>query len=263
MVGLEVPEIAPGTACPFCKTPMVEYGTAEVLGKYEARYARCASCGYIGVTNPHWLEESYADSSITKSDLGLLWRNQSVATYLDVAFRYWLKPKTIIDIGGGNGVLVRMLRDRGHQAFYADPYPNNLFAAGFEADPDASFSVSVAIEVIEHSLDPYVFLASMLQRAPVAIVGTELASVEPPALNEWWYFGLEHGQHIAFSTTASFQRAATRLGVSYQVWGGLHFFVSPEFRLPRAFRLLNHPKVVAVLAEATRGPSLLLSDSNR
>ncbi len=242
---------------------MVEFGTAQVLGKYDAHYVRCPQCGYIKVTNPHWLAESYADSSITKSDLGLLWRNETVATHLDVAFRFWLKPAKVIDVGGGNGVLVRMLRDRGHDAFYSDPYPNNLFAAGFEADETTRFDASVAIEVIEHSLDPFAFLKQMLAYGPVAIVGTELAPFEPPSLTDWWYFGLEHGQHIAFSTTESFQRAARLLNVDYFMWGGLHFFVTPPRHQPRLFRLLRHPKLVAAVADLTRSRSLLLADSGR
>jgi len=108
-----------------------------------------------------------------------------------------------LDFAGGYGVLTRLMRDRGFDFYWQDPYCKNVFARGFEWENikgETSSGGVTAFEVLEHVPDPLGFVRSALEQARTSnlIFSTLLYEGEPPAPEKWWYYALETGQHISF-----------------------------------------------------------------
>lgn len=205
--------------CKVCRGTSLSFGNAHVLGKYLVQYFRCSHCGFIQTEEPYWLGEAYSDA-ISKTDLGLVGRNVSLAGLVKLLivgmFDYRGK---FLDYGGGYGMFVRLLRDAGLDFYLYDQYCPNLFAKGFalegaEAAVDASFELVTAFEVFEHLVDPMSDIEQMRQYAPSILFTTTLVPTPPPAPGKWWYYGLEHGQHVALYSYETLAFIAERLGVS-------------------------------------------------
>ena len=140
--------------CLICASSSKPFGKVQVLRKYEVAYFRCGDCGFIQTESPHWLPEAYSDA-IAKQDVGIMGRNQLntlvTSSLLALSFP---SVRQAVDFGGGHGVFVRMMRDRGYDFFWRDLYAANTFARGFEYDPDAHYDFLTAFEVLEHFTDP-------------------------------------------------------------------------------------------------------------
>ena len=123
-------------------------------------------------------------------------------------------------------MLTRLMRDKGFDFYWSDKHATNLFAQGFEHKDGATYDGVTAIEVLEHTEDPMVFLSSLSQLSPsrTVIFTTELCASPPPSPEEWWYYGLSTGQHIAFFQERTLEAISARLGVRYMRAGALHVF---------------------------------------
>lgn len=189
----------------------------------------CTVCGFLQIKDPHWLEEAYS-SAIAASDTGLVMRNLAYAERL-AAFIYFVLPGHgeghYLDVAGGYGLLVRLMRDYGFDFYWSDKYCSNLFSRGFEFDTDKGpFSAITAIEVMEHTPDPYGFIKDALSSAScdTFIFSTELYKGSPPGPDDWWYYSLKHGQHISFFREDTLEILSERLGLKYYSLAGLHVF---------------------------------------
>lgn len=98
----------------------------------------------------------------------------------------------------GYGILVRLLRDRGIDAMWSDPYCKNLLAVGFEHTAEKANLVT-AFEAFEHFVEPLLEAEKLFAIAPNLLISTTLIATAASAPNEWWYHGLDHGQHISYS----------------------------------------------------------------
>lgn len=201
-----------------------------VLRKYDVGYYECGRCRLIQTEDPYWLEEAYA-RPINAEDTGLLVRNTTFADRVSVLLFSLLGPQgRYLDYAGGYGVFTRMMRDKGFDYCWTDRYTQNLLAKGFEHKPDERIDALTAFEVLEHFVNPVDELRKMSAISDVLIVSTELAPERTPAAGEWWYYGHEHGQHIAFFRQSSLQELAKRLGL--RCWSNgrnLHLLAKGEF----------------------------------
>jgi hypothetical protein len=205
--------------CKICGAKSAELGTAVVLSKHRVQYFRCDHCGFIQTEQPYWLEEAYSEA-ITKTDIGLVGRNVSLAglSKLLIAGTFDNRGK-FLDYGGGYGMFVRLMRDAGLDFYLYDQYCPNLFAKGFavesaDAFVNESFELVTAFEVFEHLVDPMRDIERMRQFSPSILFTTTLVPTPPPPLGQWWYYGLEHGQHVALYSYETLTFIAERLGVS-------------------------------------------------
>ncbi len=199
--------------CRLCDAPMQPFGELQVLGKYTAHYRRCRTCGYVCVEDPFWLEEAYA-APAPSIDTGRVTRNIKLADRVGPLIDlYWPRARRFLDYGGGDGLFVRLMRDRGYDFRWHDPYSAPVFAGVPRAEMDESHDVATAFEVFEHAPDPVAFASGLLARAPVLIFSTELLPETGGRPGEWHYYAPEGGQHISFLTRAGLDALARRLGL--------------------------------------------------
>jgi hypothetical protein len=151
----------------------------------------------VQTEKPTWLEEAYK-SPINLSDTGIMKRNLLNKTNVLIALTMLgCRSGKVVDFAGGYGLLVRTLRDIGIDAYWNDPFTSNLVAKGFEYSGEKGNLVT-AFEAFEHFENPIKEIQSIFQIAPNLLFSTEIIPNIPPKADEWWYYGLEHGQHIGF-----------------------------------------------------------------
>lgn len=182
--------------------------SAKILGKYDAVYFRCVSCGFIQTEAPHWLPESYA-SAINEIDLGPVNRAITTSKLIEgLVLSSFDKSAKFVDYGAGYGVLVRLMRDRGFDFYWHDLYCENLFAKHFVAKLGEKFELLTAFEVFEHLVDPLAEIKSMLGYSDNILFSTLLVPPGAKTADDWWYFAPEHGQHVAFYTVDALEFVA-------------------------------------------------------
>ena len=187
-------------------------------------YFECYACGYVQTEHPSWLDKAYS-SAINNCDTGIMARNQSnvglILATLSVLNQY---DATVVDCAGGYGILVRLMRDLGVEALWSDPYCQNLLAVGFEYTSEKADLVT-AFEAFEHFVDPLLEAEKLFAIAPNVLISTSLIDTPTPLPQDWWYYGLDHGQHIGFFRVKTLQFIAKRFGKFLTTDGvGCHLF---------------------------------------
>jgi hypothetical protein len=203
--------------CRICDSKVEIAFTNKVLNKYDAKFYKCHNCGFIFSENPFWLDEAYSNP-INLSDTGLLERNVYFSEILSVLIYFeFNKEGVFLDYAGGYGVFTRLMRDIGYDFYWNDPYTSNLFSRGFEAEinKNIKFELITAFEVFEHLNDPKLELMKMLELSETVIFSTELIPEKIPDPKKWWYYGFEHGQHIAFYSSNTFEHLANKFDLNY------------------------------------------------
>ena len=221
-----------------------------------------AACGFIQTEPPFWLAESYK-SPMTSYDLGGISR-PTLNSVLTKAVINWFFDAggRFLDFGGGYGVFTRWMRDEGYDFFHYDQHCPNLFAPGHDADISGSvrYELVTAFEVFEHIAEPAKTVARVLSISDSVLFSTELLPVPAPPITDWWYYGPEHGQHIAFFTRVALQQLAARFSANYYTDGGIIHLISRRHISERIFRLVLHPKVRALVNRFYRRKTLLWED---
>ncbi|HEY9112538.1 MAG TPA: methyltransferase domain-containing protein [Rhodanobacteraceae bacterium] len=239
--------------CKLCGGATEPFGELVVLGRHHAHYRRCRNCGYVAVEDPHWLAEAYADHAIAALDTGIVMRNLWLADAVDALLRWrFRKVRTALDWGGGTGLFVRLMRDRGHDFRWSDPHCGNLLALGFEADANAASDLITCFEVAEHLTDPRPVFEQLVARAPILIFSTELLPERNNRPGEWHYYAPETGQHVGFFTRASLQALAEKLGRHFATDGRMLHAFTTEPLDPRWLRIVAKQRRARRLLKLTR-----------
>lgn len=253
-----------GPDCPVCAAAMAPRFDAVVLGRHRVRFDHCAACGLVRSEPPWWLAEAYGQA-ISATDCGLVARNLEIARLLSILFSFRLPAHgQVLDHAGGSGLLVRMLRDAGFDAWWEDRYADNLHARGFAASPGRYHAVTM-FEVLEHLSDPYAHLASIVaERDPeMIVISTTTYGGEPPAPGTWDYYAFETGQHISFYQERTLARLAARLGYGFERLGMIRVLGRCR-QVPGWMRILADRRIHRRLDWLVpRRPSLLPGDHAR
>ncbi|WP_143727249.1 class I SAM-dependent methyltransferase, partial [Methanoculleus chikugoensis] len=195
------------------------------LNKYNVQYFQCPDCEYICTDDPHWLQEAYINP-INCTDTGILLRNIYDAKITScILYCFFSKDANCLDYGGGYGILTRLMRDIGFNYYWHDPNTQNMFARGFEYPQyDAEIDVVTSFESFEHFVRPLDDIANIFAISHNVIFSTELLPRPVPKPDDWWYYGLEHGQHVSFYSQKTLQVLARKFGVNYYSSNNIHIF---------------------------------------
>lgn len=227
---MENSKLVPATEiiyCKICKNESAEFAVKKILGRYDIRYYRCPACHFIQTEDPYWLGEAYGNV-ITQLDIGLVYRNENLAPLVATIINLLFDPGArFLDFGGGYGLFVRMMRDRGFDFYRQDIYCENLFAKHFDVRDlrdNSGFNLLTAFEVYEHLKDPVDETGKMLRYADNILFTTELQPESQSALDDWWYFIPETGQHISLYTKLSLEIIADKFNMHLISRNNLHLF---------------------------------------
>ena len=212
--------------CRLCKSNTEELFQATILGKYSIKYYSCPDCNLLQTENPYWLEEAYNDS-INDTDVGLLDRNIQFAEKIKVLIYYLFERNgKFLDYAGGYGIFTRLMRDIGFDFYWHDPYTENLFAKGFEYNrKESDIKLITTFESFEHFVNPLEEIKKIVQISRNVIFSTTIIPNPIPMPKDWWYYGLEHGQHVSLYSKKTLKYIGKELGLNfYSCSKNLHLF---------------------------------------
>lgn len=208
--------------CKICEQQSNPLFKAKVMGKYEVQYYQCGNCQFVQTEDPYWLEEAY-NSPINHSDTGIVLRNSRLSRIVGaIIICFFDKNKEAVDYAGGFGMFTRMMRDAGFDFYWMDPYVKNELSRGFEAKEGKKYHIATTFESFEHFDQVFDEMKKITNIADNIIASTEMIPLPPPALEDWWYYAPEHGQHIAFYTKPAFKILAKKLGMHYYNLDNVH-----------------------------------------
>ena len=97
---------------------------------------------------PYWMQEAYS-TNLSILDTGAGQRNllNLAATYAVCGL---LRANNVIDFGGGDGLLCRLLRDYEVNCFVSDKYAAATYARAFVTPDFDRPDILLAFEVFEH-----------------------------------------------------------------------------------------------------------------
>jgi hypothetical protein len=176
----------------------------------------------------------------------ITYRNIWWAPVVEAVIRKWFSPgKNFLDFGGGYGMFVRLMRDRGLSFYRQDIYCENLFAKHFDLDDNTDkepYELVTAFEVFEHLVDPVESVEQMLSFGKSILFTTELQPNEHVTPDNWWYFLTDTGQHISLYSLNSLQWLAKKFNLNlYSNKRDLHLLTAKEINAS-LFKFLTQPR---------------------
>lgn len=210
--------------CKICTSEIVKIFKTKILNKYHIDYFQCSFCNFVQTEKTYWLEESY-QNPINLTDTGIMLRNERLARIVtSIIFLFFNKSYKFLDYAGGSGIFTRIMRDKGFDFYWDDPYTKNLLCRGFEKKPNQKFDVVTTFESFEHFDNPILEIEKIIEISKNIIFSTELISKPFPDPNNWWYYGKEHGQHVELYTKKSLNLIAYKYNINYYNINNIHFF---------------------------------------
>lgn len=234
--------------CRVCGDTSIEIFNGTLLD-LNVSYFECQTCGYVQTENPYWLERAY-QNAINDSDTGIMARNLLNARVALATLICLKKTKgKVVDYAGGYGILVRLLRDYGIDAFWFDQYCDNLLANGFEYQHDDHVDLVTVFEAFEHFVEPAAELEKLLAIAPNILLSTQIIAAPAPTLADWWYYGNHHGQHIGFFRVRTLEFLAKKYNKHLSTDGHTYHLISEKKPTSKLWNFLisNHINKLAPL----------------
>ena len=208
--------------CKICSNKTHEIFISKILGKYDVSYYKCDKCHFIQTEEPYWLDEAYSLGAISVLDVGIMSRNLLLISKTEkILFKLFpdFTNFSAVDYGGGHGIFVRMMRDKGFNFYRQDLHADNLYARYFDIKnlpANHKFNILTAFEVFEHLPNPMEEIRKMFNYSDMILFSTELQpSKDISGLKDWWYFVPETGQHLSFYTEDAFQEIAKKMDAYY------------------------------------------------
>jgi 2-polyprenyl-3-methyl-5-hydroxy-6-metoxy-1,4-benzoquinol methylase len=152
------------------------------------------------------------------------------------------------------------MRDRGYDFYWQDKYCDNLYAKDFEFIENDKYEVLTAYEVFEHLPEPVKELEDMLKHSENILFSTYLIPADNPKPQDWWYFALDHGQHVSLYTEKSLSLLAKKFNMNLCTNGKNIHLITKKQISGFAFKLLTKPYISETLSVLFKKKSLLDSD---
>ena len=219
------------TICKICGRDSQFIFRKTILDRYEISYFRCSSCNFVQTEEPYWLSSAY-EKPINTTDLGLVSRSLMTAAYTENIIRFFLDPSgKFLDFGAGYGLLVRMMRDAGFDFYRHDKYCQSLVSEELTLDDfqKEQFEMITAFEVFEHLVNPKEQFEKLLSSTQNILISTILLPQHAYEDKEWWYFGVEHGQHVSLFSLRTLKTLADGFGLHLSSNGNnVHLFTQKK-----------------------------------
>jgi 2-polyprenyl-3-methyl-5-hydroxy-6-metoxy-1,4-benzoquinol methylase len=210
------------TSCPVCGAGALERTFSRVvLGRHQADYCECTVCGSLVVPEVDWLAEAY-DAERIDPDTGAAQRGIICSVFIRAMRGVGLVRRggRVLDFGAGNGLLVRLLRDQGFDAWGVDKHAAMAVARDWRLDTIDSEGAGpadlvTAIEVFEHLVYPREVLqrmASVLKDDGAILLRTTLYD-RTRHDRDWYYLECSGGQHITLFSRDGIRKLAERCGL--------------------------------------------------
>lgn len=244
--------------CKICGEQTNYFDKATIIGKYVIEYFHCPHCGFVQTEDPYWLNEAYS-SAITNSDIGLIQRNIMLSEKMDLILKLLGNITSCLDYGGGYGMFVRMMRDKGWDFEWYDEYCENIFAQ-MHKQSKKHYDLVTSFEVLEHLSNPMDTLEKIFALTDTLVCTTEIIQYNPPKIDYWWYYCVDHGQHISFYSKHSLEIIAERFGMKLFFTQDLIVFSTTDIPTKKIEFTFNYPKLSKRLCKLEDKQSLLSQD---
>lgn len=216
------------------------------LLQYDVQYFYCNYCGFLFTEEPYWMEDAYKEP-INITDTGILHRNLSLSKIASVViFFLFKKHGKFLDYAGGYGIFVRLMRDIGFDFYWHDKFSSNLFARSFDCNINQVTDIELVtcFEAFEHFVNPVEEIKTLLKVSDNILFSTRLLPEPPPKPEEWWYYGLDHGQHISFYSVNTLKYIANKFSLNFYSNGiSTHLFLGKKINFIIAKFILIGDKV--------------------
>ncbi len=223
-----------GFSCPVCDGPCASLGEVDFNKSCEefrgkvlpragigVRYVLCEDCGFcLAPDLCRWTPEEFAQKIYNDEYLSVDpdWqevRPRNNATVLLEAFGNRAPAVRHLDYGGGNGLLVRILRDAGWNSLSYDPYVDRRT----RVEDLGRFDLVTAFEVFEHVPDVTRLVAGLSSLAVedgVVLFSTLLSdgNLAPGEPLSWWYAAPRNG-HISLYSSRSLAFLGAAVGFNF------------------------------------------------
>jgi len=201
--------------CKICEGKVSFLFKKTLITKYEVSFFKCNDCEFIQTDEPYWLEEAYTPA-LSPLDVTLASRQAYFSQLTEnIVLNHFDSANNFLDYGGGSGLLVRMMRDKGYSFYRQDKYSENIFSQYFDIldlpSQARSFELLTCFEVLEHLPDPLKEFSEMFSFSGNIFCSTLLQpNLSVEELEKWDYFGELHGQHVSFYSAKTLQKIARR-----------------------------------------------------
>lgn len=240
--------------CKICGSKTNEIFKAQVIWKHDVTYYQCDKCKFIQTENPYWLDEAYKEA-ISSLDIGYITRNIMYSEITSSLIKHFYhRNNRFLDYGGGYGMFVRLMRDKGFDFYRQDMYCENLFSkyldiSDIEEGVNKKFKLLTAFEVFEHLENPISEIEKMLTYSNSILFSTEIIpKTQLNNSNDWWYFSPESGQHISFFSKESFDEIKRKFNCSiYSDGHSLHLITKKKFIINPIKAISYSHKIIDIL----------------
>jgi len=191
--------------CRLCGGTLQRRFRRRVLEKYDVAYLQCEQCRSLQTEPPYWLDEAYRENNLSHLDTGAAQRNlHNLAACWSIA--KVLRLSNVLDVGGGDGLLCRLLRDYQINCFVHDRYAKPSYAQGFDVPDFTTPELILAFEVFEHYPQPRDELDALFEPEPLALLAS--TAIYTDQGEDWWYLASDAGQHVFFYSRSALDRVA-------------------------------------------------------
>ncbi|MGF6093783.1 class I SAM-dependent methyltransferase [Pseudomonas sp. 18175] len=208
--------------CRLCFGPLEKKFSQVILQKYDVKYYQCDRCGSLQTERPYWLDEAYSNKNLSSLDTGAAQRNMhNMAAVYAIAKLFG--AKNAMDVGGGDGLLCRLLRDYEINCYVNDKYASPAYAQGFTVPDYTTPDIVLGFEVMEHFASPASDMEMLFKyQSNIILLSTELYTNQ---LEDWWYLVPDSGQHVFFYSKQSLQVLAEKYNYVVLNSGGFILFI--------------------------------------